>query len=48
MTNTPANEFLQNSAWSTIFGILKDSAEPEAQLFAAITLRGKVDRCGGT
>ncbi|KAK1498034.1 exportin 1-like protein [Colletotrichum tamarilloi] len=31
-----------NSAWSTIFGILKDSAEPEAQLFAAITLRGKI------
>ncbi|KAE9567175.1 Uncharacterized protein CGMCC3_g16682 [Colletotrichum fructicola] len=29
-------------AWGTIIGILQSDAEPEAKLFAAVTLRGKI------
>ncbi|TDZ27748.1 Uncharacterized protein CTRI78_v012193 [Colletotrichum trifolii] len=29
-------------AWGTVIGILQSDAEPEAKLFAAITLRGKI------
>lgn len=32
----------QKGSWGTIIGILQSKAEPEATLFAAITLRGKV------
>ncbi len=32
---------LQKDSWATIIGILQSKAEPEATLFAAITLRGK-------
>jgi hypothetical protein len=33
---------IQKDSWATIIGILQSDAEPEATLFAAITLRGKV------
>lgn len=33
---------LQKDAWSTTLNILQSSAEPEATLFAATTLKGKV------
>ncbi len=33
---------MQKSTWGTLIGILQSKAEPEATLFAAITLRGKV------
>jgi hypothetical protein len=33
---------LQKDAWATTIGILQSSAEAEAKLFAALTLRGKV------
>ncbi|EGX90341.1 Armadillo-type fold domain containing protein [Cordyceps militaris CM01] len=32
----------QKTSWGTIIGILQSKAEPEATLFAAITLRGKI------
>lgn len=32
----------QKTSWGTVIGILQSKAEPEATLFAAITLRGKV------
>ncbi|OAA64031.1 Armadillo-type fold domain containing protein [Cordyceps fumosorosea ARSEF 2679] len=32
----------QKTSWGTIIGILQSKAEPEAILFAAITLRGKI------
>ncbi|CCF39605.1 hypothetical protein CH063_10388, partial [Colletotrichum higginsianum] len=34
--------FVQKDAWGTIIGILQSDGEPEAKLFAAITLRGKI------
>ncbi|KAK7398420.1 Nuclear import receptor [Neonectria punicea] len=42
-----AHEYLErfqksNDSWATIVGILQSDAEPEATLFAAITLRGKI------
>jgi transportin-3 len=42
-----AHEYLERfqkskDSWATIIGILQSDAEPEATLFAAITLRGKV------
>lgn len=37
-----ANTRLQKASWATVIGILQSDAEPEATLFAAITLRGKV------
>ncbi|KAM5348232.1 hypothetical protein ACJ41O_008056 [Fusarium nematophilum] len=42
-----AHEYLQRfqkskDSWATIVGILQSDAEPEATLFAAITLRGKI------
>jgi transportin-3 len=33
---------MQKDSWATIIGILQSEAAPEATLFAAITLRGKV------
>lgn len=33
---------MQKDSWATIVGILQADADPEAALFAAITLRGKV------
>jgi transportin-3 len=44
-----AHEYLERfqkskGSWGTIFGILQAEAAPEATLFAAITLRGKVRR----
>lgn len=40
--------WLQKGSWSTIIGILQSKAEPEATLFAAITLRGKVVYIGSS
>jgi transportin-3 len=42
-----AHEYLEkfqksNEAWPTTLTMLKSPAEPEVQLFAAVTLRGKV------
>ncbi|UKZ60195.1 uncharacterized protein TrAtP1_001480 [Trichoderma atroviride] len=42
-----AHEYLEQfqkskDSWGTVIGILQSKAEPEATLFAAITLRGKV------
>ncbi|KAL4729544.1 Nuclear import receptor [Fusarium chlamydosporum] len=42
-----AHEYLERfqkskDSWATIIGILQSDAEPEATLFAAITLRGKI------
>jgi transportin-3 len=42
-----AHEYLERfqkskDSWGTIIGILESEAEPEATLFAAITLRGKI------
>ncbi|KAJ4328501.1 Nuclear import receptor [Fusarium piperis] len=42
-----AHEYLERfqkskASWATIIGILQSDAEPEATLFAAITLRGKI------
>lgn len=42
-----AHEYLERfqkskGSWATVLGILQEQAEPEATLFAAITLRGKV------
>ncbi|KAF5709019.1 Importin-beta domain-containing protein [Fusarium mundagurra] len=42
-----AHEYLERfqkskDSWATIMGILQSDAEPEATLFAAITLRGKI------
>ncbi|TFB03438.1 hypothetical protein CCMA1212_004428 [Trichoderma ghanense] len=42
-----AHEYLQRfqkskDSWGTVIGILQSKAEPEATLFAAITLRGKI------
>lgn len=42
-----AHEYLERfqkskGSWATILGILSEQAEPEATLFAAITLRGKI------
>ncbi|CAI6090045.1 unnamed protein product [Clonostachys chloroleuca] len=42
-----AHEYLQSfqkskESWGTVVGILQSDAEPEATLFAAITLRGKI------
>ncbi|KAM0431823.1 hypothetical protein ACHAPT_005073 [Fusarium lateritium] len=42
-----AHEYLERfqkskDSWATIIGILQSEAEPEATLFAAITLRGKI------
>lgn len=36
------NCVIQKDSWGTVIGILQSKAEPEATLFAAITLRGKV------
>ncbi|KAI5463756.1 armadillo-type protein [Mariannaea sp. PMI_226] len=46
-TKKQAHEYLERfqkskDSWATIIGILQSSAEPEATLFAAITLRGKI------
>lgn len=46
-TKLKAHEYLERfqkskSSWGTLMGILQSSAEPEATLFAAITLRGKI------
>ncbi|KAG6180652.1 hypothetical protein E4U36_004679 [Claviceps purpurea] len=46
-TKIKAHEYLErfqksNSSWGTLMGILQSSGEPEATLFAAITLRGKI------
>ncbi|KIE02208.1 Importin-beta domain containing protein, partial [Metarhizium majus ARSEF 297] len=46
-TKTKAHEYLERfqkskDSWGTIMGILQSTAEPEATLFAAITLRGKI------
>ncbi|KEZ41133.1 Karyopherin [Scedosporium apiospermum] len=46
-TKKRAHEFLENfqkskGAWGTVIGILQSETEPEAKLFAAITLRGKI------
>jgi len=46
-TKTKAHEYLERfqkskDSWATIMGILQSTAEPEATLFAAITLRGKI------